>query len=381
MKNRGYRRSAKRLAFGLSAALTGVMGYAVVSPMVSYAAVTYNMKVKTLKAANIFDATDVGAEGNAVSRGEFAKILVSASSYHNSVSSYTNVAVFSDVAEDNENAAYIRVAAEQGWMSAYLGGLFKPDQPVTYQEAVRACLKLLGYTDSDFSGNIVANSISKAQSIGLTEDIAVTGYSQTLSRQDCVNLFYNLMKTNTKSAESQTRSSSTIYGSILGFTLSSDNELNMLSTLQANLKGPYVLKSGKSLSTIIPFKEQNASCYLNGAESSVTDIEEAAESDGVAAIYYNSSTKSVYAYTSSGASDSDGNSIGVASGTLDAIYYNSTSVMTPTSITVDGTEYKINNTDMQYAFSVYGTAEVNDDITIVYETNSDGDKEVIAYVQ
>ena len=55
--------------------------------------------------------------------------------------------------------------------------------------------------------------------------------------------------------------------------------------------------------------------------------------------------------------------------------------MTPTSISVDGVEYKITSTDMQYAFSIYGSLEVSDTITIVYETDSDGSKVVISYVK
>ena len=37
-------------------------------------------------------------------------------------------------------------------MSGFLGGLFKPDDYITYKDAVKAVLTLLGYTDEDFTG-------------------------------------------------------------------------------------------------------------------------------------------------------------------------------------------------------------------------------------
>ncbi len=40
------------------------------------------------------------------------------------------------------------IAAEENWMTGYLGGTFRPDQPITLREAVRGILALLGYTSS-----------------------------------------------------------------------------------------------------------------------------------------------------------------------------------------------------------------------------------------
>ena len=369
----------RRYLYGAMAVFAGAGAVFASTPLASYAAVNFDMRKKILKSANIIDSVSAGNEESMVSRAEFAKMLVRASSYNNSVSAYNNVSVFPDVATDNTYASFIRLAAEKGWMTAYLGGNFKPDQPIKFHEAVRACLTLLGYTSDDFSGNQVANRIAKAQSIGFSDDLGKSATDE-LSYQDCINLFYNLLITNTKSHETETKSSSTIYGAILGFTLTSDNELNMMDTLTSNLKGPYVLKSGRSLSSIIPFSESDASCFLDGASSDPDVIEDAAESEDVVVVYYNTSTKSVYAYTSAGTTDGD-TSLGTAKGTLDAIYYNSSNVMTPTSISVDGVEYKITSTDMQYAFSIYGSLEVSDTVTIVYETDSDGNKVVISYVK
>lgn len=367
----------RRYMAGVLAAVTGAGSVMMMSTVPAYASTSYEMRRKIVIAADIMDSFDVTKATTSVTREEFAKMLVRASSYNNSVSAYNTVSVFKDVPMDNEYASFIRTATEQGWMTAYLGGSFKPTDPIRLHEAVKAALTLLGYTSEDFTGNQVANRVAKAQSIGLTTSIGKNSTDE-LNYEDCVNLFYNLMKTNTKANETATKSSSTIYGKLLGFSLTTDNELNMLETLQANLSGPYALKSGRSLSSVIPFGENSASCYLNGAESSVEGIEDAAESETVV-VYYNTSTKAVYAYSSDGNSDG---TMGTDSGTLDAIYYNSTDVMVPTSIEVNGETYQISssNSDMQYAFSIYGSLEVGDDITVVWQTDSDGNKTVVSYV-
>ncbi len=371
----------RRYMTGGLAVLMGVSSVAMVCPMTAFASSSFSMRKKTMQSANVIGYVDVAKETEAVTRKEFAKMLVMASSYRTSVSAYNDVAVFSDVAKDDEYASYIRLATEKGWMSAFLGGKFKPDETVTFGEAVKGCLALLGYTNESFSGNQLANRVSKAQAIGLSEDIAKTALTDSMSYQDCINLFYNLMKTNTAENESKTRSTNTIYGQLLGFSLTSDKELNMLETLESNVKGPYVLKAGKSLHSLIPFKESAATCYLNGVECSATDIEEAAESYAAVAIYYNASTKSVYAYSD----QNESGTMGTATGDSFEIYYDSANVMTPTYILLNGVKYYIKSTDMQYAFSIYGTADKDDDITIVWQTStgSDGgtEKEVIAYVQ
>ena len=258
-------------------------------------------------------------------------------------------------------------------MSAYLGGSFKPEQGIKLAEAEKAMLTLLGYTSDQFSGNIVANRNAKAIAIGLTDRVS-TNVNDELTYEDCVYMFYNLLMANTAENDGKTKSSQTIYGSLFGFTLSDSNELNLLDTLSSNLSGPHVLKSGKSLNSILPFNKSVASCYLNGETSSVEAIEDEATSCAVV-VYYNSSTKSVYAYSESGNADS---TMGTATGTVDQIYYSSSQIMTPTQVEIGGETYNINNSDMQYAFSIYGSIDTSDEITIVWDLDQSGAKEVIA---
>ncbi len=129
-----YRRYAMPV-LAVSLAVTAVF------PMTAEASSNYSMRKKVVIAAGIMPASF--DENEPVSRAQFAKMLVQASTYRSSVSEENNVSVFADVTRDHEYASYIRVSAEQGWMTGYLGGNFKPDQPVIMQEAVRAVLTLL----------------------------------------------------------------------------------------------------------------------------------------------------------------------------------------------------------------------------------------------
>ncbi len=330
-------------------------------PMTAEASSSYSMRKKVISAAGIMDSlTDDSAY---VTRGQFAKMLVNASTFRSTVNDDNNIAVFSDVPRTHEYASYIRIAAEQDWMTGYLGGLFKPEQPVTMQEAARAVLALLGYTNEDFSGNQAANRMAKVSYLELDEEIGKAA-TDSLTRFDCVNLFYNLLKTNRKDYEGQDETSSTVYGSVLGLTLTSDGEINPLEALEDKLKGPYAV-ADRSLSSIVPFSLSKASFYLDGEPATEDDIEDLA-----VVVYYNTTTRNIYGYSEEGSGGR-----GASEGELEAIYYNSSDVMIPTSIVVDGTEYALTTSDMQFAFSVYGELEIGDTITVIWEQKSSDEED------
>ena len=135
-----------------------------------------------------------------------------------------------------------------------------------------------------------------------------------------------------------------------------------MEALEEKLKGPYAVSSRK-ISSIVPFGLSKASFYLDGESATKDDLEENA-----VVVYYNASTKAVYGYSESGSGGR-----GACEGTLEAIYYKSSDVMIPTSIVVDGVEYALTTSDMQFAFSVYGDIEVGNTITVIWESKADSD--------
>lgn len=344
----------------MAASLAAVMAVTVVAPMSVEASSSYSMRKKVITTAGILSGED---DNRTISRAQFAKMLVEASTYRNAVSSQNNVSVFADVDRNNEYSSYIKTAVEQGWMTGYLGGKFKPEEPITMQEALRGALALLGYKDEDFGDNQAANRMAKASYLELGDEINKTG-AEVLNQFDCVNLFYNLLKTNTKDHEGSKASSGTVYASVLGFTLTNDGEINPLEKVESKLKGPYAVEK-RSLSRIVPFSLSNASFYLDGEPAERDYLE-----DRAIVIYYNSMTKAVYGYSEKG-----GGGRGATTGKLTAIYYKSSDVAIPSGIQLDGsnTIYNTTSSDMQFAFSLYGDLKVHDTITVIWEHGLDAD--------
>ena len=150
-----------------------------------------------------------------------------------------------------------------------------------------------------------------------------------------------------------------------------------------NLTGPKLIPKGRQLGDYVPFNVQEASIYVNGEASSYESLKSCISSNYVV-IYYNQKAKTIWAYVA----DEDVQSGRcVVRGTVENIYYSSSDVMTPTSITLEGEsdEYKLASSDMQFAFSIYGSLRVGDTVTLVCEKteNADGDVSytVVHYVE
>lgn len=310
-----------------------------------------------------------------VTRAEFANMLVKASTYRDYLTTASNVSVYADVPQTYEYAPSIRIAAEQDWMSGYLGGLFKPEQPVTMKEAVRGTLALLGYFNDDFSGDISNARLALFYSLEMNEELNREP-TEILNRTDCVNLFYNLLKTKSKG-------SNQAYATVLGCELNADGEVNPLGLADTGLKGPKLIPKGRQLGDYVPFNVQQANIFVNGEASSYESLKSHISSSYVV-IYYNTTAKTVWAYIA----DEDVQSGRcVVRGTVENIYYSSADVMTPTSITLDddSEEYKLSSSEMQFAFSIYGSLRVGDTVTLICEktvnSNDDAVYTVVDYVE
>lgn len=70
--------------------------------------------------------------------------------------------------------------------------------------------------------------------MGLLDDVTAK-QGQTLTRQDCVTLFYNLLLADTRAGA--------VYGVTLGYTIK-NNEVDYATVVSADTKGPYVADNG-----------------------------------------------------------------------------------------------------------------------------------------
>lgn len=371
-----YRRcTACRYLSGSLALMTVFTQAAPMTVMANTSSANFDMRRQVVNLTGILNVTDYTQQ---VTRGEFARMLVNASSYRENLPS-SSVSVFADVPGTNPNAVYIRIAASQGWMTGFLGGLFKPDDPVTYKDAVRAALAVLGYTDDDFTGDLASSRISRFNYLELNEEVSRQP-DEILNQTDCMNIFYNLLKTKKKD-------SNEIYGAVLDCELNSDGEINPITILDDERKGPILVRKGFSVAQSVPFDTENANVFLNGTASTLANVKSSQQEAGFAVIYYNVKSRTIWAYTTRGWDEDDlegNNAYALLKGEVKNIYYKSTDVMTPTSIrleidtdnsdgdfddaSVDENGYltiNLDSSELQYLFSIYGSIEVGDEVVMV----------------
>ncbi len=155
--------------------------------------------VQLLKSLNIVQGDENGNLNyyDKVTRAEFAKMAVASSSYRNSVAVTSNVSPFPDVKYTYWGATYIKTAVDAGYINGYPDSTFRPESFVLLEEGVTICLKLLGYSDTDFIGMWPQGQMAKANDLELLDNVScVTG--EYMSRIDVMNLIYNTLSCNTK---------------------------------------------------------------------------------------------------------------------------------------------------------------------------------------
>lgn len=264
-----------------------------------------------------------------VTRAEYAKMLVAASSYKDKVAGTSNVSPFKDVPYTHWAEGYVKTAVQQGWLTGYLDGSYKPNQTVTLEEAATGCLKLLGYTTEDFSGSYPYGQLALYQSLGLDTGVTAS-QGTTMTRRNMMYLFYNLLNADTKDGQ--------VYAQTLGYTLNSDGEIDYLSMVSDTMEGPFVVEG--SLSDLV--SSANKTVYRNGYASTANAVQK------YDVIYYNDST--IWAYANA------------VSGTYQSA---SPATSSPTSVTVAGNTYEIETSEAAYALSTLGGLNVGDVVTLL----------------
>jgi len=99
------------------------------------------------------------------------------------------VTAFSDVPATHWAAGFINVAADQGLIKGFPDGTFKPEAPVTYNEAMAIIVRLLGY-DPMVKGTWPTNYLVKAAEIGVSEGLSFAGGAPA-TRGDVALMFEN----------------------------------------------------------------------------------------------------------------------------------------------------------------------------------------------
>ena len=115
------------------------------------------------------------AEGDTLTRGEMAKLLVEGAGLTGQVEQYqAQESVFQDVPEDSEYKGYINLAYAQGLVSGTGGDTFSPDAQTTQVEAAAAIMQYAGVPDAMLDSWPAAYN-ETAQRVGLTDGITYNG--------------------------------------------------------------------------------------------------------------------------------------------------------------------------------------------------------------
>ena len=270
-----------------------------------------------------------------LTRGALTKLMVAFSAYRESAKTQGSTGtLFSDVGSGSAYAPYVRIAVQQGWISGYTDGSFRPDNAVTLEEACTAVLKLLGYDVTTLSGTFPAAQLNKANELRLRDNLTKTqGEGMTL--EDGAVLLYNALTATTAEGK--------VYASSLGFTVN-NGVVDVSSILLSNVKGPFVA----GLGTQLPFAP--TAVYRN--DTVTTD----ATLNAYDVYYYNETAQTVWIYTRK------------AAGRITAV---APSANAPTSVTVAGTEYTIASSSVAAQLSALNGGGVGQVVTLLLGMNDE----------
>ena len=289
-------------------------------------------KQEALQALGILTAGD--SLTSPVTRAQFAQMLVAASPYQDGAEGYGS-SLFKDLKGDHWASGYVRIAIEQGWMTGYVDGSFRPDQAVTLEEGCAALLKALGYDPTALKGAYPAAQLSKASSLGLLDGVSAR-QGGALTRQDCVDLFYNLLTAQT--------SAGAVYGTTLGYTIT-NGQVDYSALVSSHTKGPFVAESSTLSLPFVP-----GTVYYNGAVSALSAVQP------YDVYYYNANMSTVWICHNR------------VTGTLTGL---SPSAAAPTAVTVAGVSYQLGTSEAAYQLSSQGSFQEGDMVTLLLGLNGE----------
>ena len=300
------------------------------------------------EAAQVLAALDimVGDEnGNlnldrAVTRAEFTKMAVAASTSRDSVGDTVSVKPYPDVPSTHWAAPFVKAAVDLNLVQGDLRGYFNPNRTITLAEGVTIVLRLLGYSDGDFTGVWPSGQMAQYRALKLNEGITI-GQNTNMTRRDAMYLFYNLMITR--------NTSGTYHLNVLEPALnlvSQSGEIDRVALINSAMEGPVVASAGWQ--SAVPFDVSGATVYRSGKLSTFSAIQ------NQDVVYYSKSMRTVWAYTNK------------VTGAINAL---SPSASAPTSVTVAGKTYAIATPDAAYDLSDLGTYQVGDSVTLLLGRN------------
>jgi len=153
---------------------------------------------------------------SAVTREEYVRIIAKISGQEKKTVLYENNSLFPDIPASHRSNGVIGMAAEQGYITAMPDGLFHPDAPITYSQLAPGIVKLLGYIESDLSGNWPYNYLNLMASLNILDGIRYSPQAEVL-RKDFAVIINRLFQTEIKGGQQLFIDTTGIYKNIIVF--------------------------------------------------------------------------------------------------------------------------------------------------------------------
>lgn len=155
---------------------------------------SYKKAITTLSKLNVINGYEDGtfAPDKDITRAEFTKLLVYMLGYGDI---HTTTTRFEDLSVDHWANANIATAYNLGIVNGYSDTEFGPDNPVTYEQALKMIVCALGYQNSaEAMGGYPDGYTAQAKSLKLTDKISSAGYSSNASRGLVAQAIYNALE-------------------------------------------------------------------------------------------------------------------------------------------------------------------------------------------
>ena len=154
----------------------------------------YKKAISTLSTLKVINGYEDGtfAPDKDISRAEFTKMIVYMLGLGNLT---TPITTFDDVPQTHWANANIRTAYDLQIINGFDDGLFRPDQPVTYEQALKMVVCTLGYQPyAEQMGGYPYGYREQASILKLTDNVANLGFSDNAPRGVIAQIMFNALE-------------------------------------------------------------------------------------------------------------------------------------------------------------------------------------------
>jgi len=136
---------------------------------------------------------DLFSPDGPLTRAQFCTMLIKAMGLDSKKDMAANQLLFSDVVPGTWYAGYVNLAYEQGMVSGYPNGTFRPVDPVNYDEACAMILKVMGYGSSGQLKYFPQDYVAYAHYLEFDENLTVSAETN-LTRGQAAVLVFNALQ-------------------------------------------------------------------------------------------------------------------------------------------------------------------------------------------